>query len=178
MTDTKPAWLNGWRIAGWGALAALLALPAVAMQFTPNVNWSGGDFVVAAILLGLLGGGLELAFRIGRGGLRSAGIALFTLLAFLTLWANLAVGIIGAEGEPVNAGFTLLIALGIVAALASRFRPAPMRFVCAALAIAQPALGIVAMITMPGHGVEWGILAILAALWSLAAYFFHQSRAP
>ncbi|MBX7458437.1 hypothetical protein K3152_09285 [Qipengyuania sp. 1NDH17] len=177
MTDTKTPWLNGWRIAGWGALLALLALPAVAMQFTREANWSGGDFVFAAILLGLLGGGVELAFRIGRSGLQAAAIALFTLLSFLTLWSNMAVGIIGAESEPVNGGFTLAVFAAIVLALVFKFRPAVMRGACLALAILQPILGLVAAFTMPGHGVEWGVLGVFAALWAIAALLFRKACA-
>lgn len=38
MTTTHSiAGRHRWRIAGWGALAALLALPAVAMRFTSEV---------------------------------------------------------------------------------------------------------------------------------------------
>lgn len=45
--------VNGWRIAGWGSLLALLMLPALAMQITDEVT--AGDFVFAAILLGFVG---------------------------------------------------------------------------------------------------------------------------
>ena len=179
MTDrTSPSRLpNGWRIAGWGALLALLALPAIAMQFSPGVDWTGGDFLFAAILLGLLGGGIELAFRIGRGALQSAAIAGFSILTFLTLWANMAVGIIGTEADAVNAGFTILALASILAALTLRFRARWMRLVCLALAIAPPALGLVASRTMPVLDVEWGILAALAALWLATAFLFHMARA-
>ena len=177
MTDTKTPWLNGWRIAGWGALLALLALPAVAMQFIPDVDWTGGDFIFAAILLGLLGGGVELAFRIGRSGLQAAAIALFTLVSFFTLWSNMAVGIVGAESEPVNAGFTLAVFAAVVLGLIFKFRSAVMRGACLALAILQPVLGLVATVTMPGHGVEWGVLGVFAALWATAAILFHKARA-
>ena len=177
MTDTKTPWLNGWRIAGWGALLALLSLPAVAMQFTRDVDWTGSDFIFAAILLGLLGGGIELAFRVGRSGKQAAAIALFTLLSFLTLWSNMAVGIIGNEGEAVNAGFTLAIVASVAIALMVKFRTALMRSVCLALAFLQPALGFTATSTMPGHGVEWVILGNFAALWAIAALLFNPTRA-
>ena len=176
MTDTKTPWLNGWRVAGWGALLALLALPAVAMQFSRDVDWTGGDFFFAAILLGLLGGGVELAFRIGRSGLQAAAIAVFTLVSFFTLWSNMAVGIIGAESEPVNAGFTLAVFAAVVLALVFRFRPAVMRGACFALAILQPVTGLVATVTMPGHGVEWGVLVVFSALWATTALLFHKAR--
>ena len=177
MTDTKTPWLNGWRIAGWGALLALLALPAVAMQFTRDVDWTGSDFIFAAILLGLLGGGIELAFRVGRSGKQAAAIALFTLLSFLTLWSNMAVGIIGNEGQAVNAGFTLAIVASVAVALITWFRAAAMRLLCVILAILQPVLGLVAALTMPGHGIEWGVLGVFAAIWATTAFIFNEARA-
>lgn len=82
-----------WRILLWGTVAFLLALPAVAMQFTSEVNWGPGDFVVAAGLLGMTAIALELAARAGisRGAkLLAAGAILFALLV---VWAELAVGL-------------------------------------------------------------------------------------
>ena len=40
-----------WRIAAWSVAALVLLIPLIAMQFTDEVNWSGGDFVFAALLL-------------------------------------------------------------------------------------------------------------------------------
>src|SRR3569623_2014811 len=42
--------LNPWRLAGWGAVAALLLLPAVAMQFPRDVAWTANDFAFGAVL--------------------------------------------------------------------------------------------------------------------------------
>lgn len=41
----------------------VLALPLVAMQLTDQVVWSVSDFVVAGILLAVIGGAVELAIR-------------------------------------------------------------------------------------------------------------------
>ena len=169
---------NGWRIAGWGSLAALLALPAVAMTLTAEVDWTAIDFLFAALLLGALGIGIELAFRVAGNLWHTGGIALFALLCFMTLWANMAVGIIGDEGAAVNQGFTLgVLGAGLTAAIA-RLHPKVMRTLGAALALAQPFLGLVAIQAMPGHAVEWGVLAMFALLWSLCAFAFHRSLAP
>lgn len=62
----SPRSLNGWRIAGWGSLVALLVLPALAMQLTSEVNWTASDFVFAAVLLGFVGAVVELAARFAR----------------------------------------------------------------------------------------------------------------
>src|SRR6476469_9999202 len=53
-----------WPIIGWGAAVALLAAPFVAMQRNAEgVDWSPGDFIFAAALVGIVGGLLELAVR-------------------------------------------------------------------------------------------------------------------
>ena len=96
MTDdtiTRRSWLNGWRIAGWGAALALLALPAIAMQFSPEVAWGPGDFLVMGVLLGALGLGIEWAVHrfAGTAARLMAGAAM--LGAFLLVWAELSVGL-------------------------------------------------------------------------------------
>lgn len=77
------------------AAAALLLIPFVAMQFTPEVQWSGFDFVVAGVLLlgtGLLiEGVLRLVKKLSHRILLCAGV----LLCLLLIWAELAVGIFG-----------------------------------------------------------------------------------
>jgi hypothetical protein len=48
---------NGWRrMLRWGVIAGLLVLPAVAMQFTGEVNWTAFDFLFAGGVL--IGAGL------------------------------------------------------------------------------------------------------------------------
>ena len=167
--------LNGWRIAGWGALAALLALPALAMLLTDEVDWTLLDFVFAGVLLAALGTGVELAFRLGRSAAHTVGIVLFSLTAFFTLWSNLAVGIIGDESEPINAGFTLLTVAGAITALAVRLRASVMHWVAGILAVSQPVIGLVALSAMTGNGVEWGVLGVLALMWGGAALLFRHS---
>ncbi|QNA90984.1 hypothetical protein G4G28_06560 [Massilia sp. Dwa41.01b] len=78
------------------ATAVILCIPAIAMLFTKEVNWGPGDFLVAAVLLGGTGLGLEFAtLRLATGKSRVfAGMAI--LLAFLLVWAELAVGIVGS----------------------------------------------------------------------------------
>lgn len=76
--------------------AAILLVPLMAMQFTSEVNWTGGDFIVAGLLLG----GSGLLFELATSKLRSrrtrviAGAVI--VLGFLFVWAELAVGIAGS----------------------------------------------------------------------------------
>lgn len=87
---------NNWgrlRVLYLLACAALLSIPAIAMQFTSEVAWGPGDFLVMGALLLALGAGAELALRTARSRTGMiVGIALATVL-FLAVWAELAVGI-------------------------------------------------------------------------------------
>ena len=77
-------------------VAFLLLLPLIAMQFTNEVNWTLMDFVVAAVLL--LGAGLifELVMRKIKNTKYRTTIIVILVLAFLLIWAELAVGIFGS----------------------------------------------------------------------------------
>lgn len=82
-----------WRWFVWGAAVALLAAPAVAMRFTPEVMWGPGDFAVFGGLLAVVCVAIELIVRFipTRGGRLLAGLVL--LGVFLLTWAELAVGV-------------------------------------------------------------------------------------
>jgi hypothetical protein len=76
--------------------AAILLLPLVAMQFTREVNWTAGDFVVAGVLLMGTGLLLDLAARkIRTRKARRAAIGVIAL-GLLFVWAELAVGLVGS----------------------------------------------------------------------------------
>ncbi len=81
------------RKAGWSLAAALLLLPAIAMQFTAEMNWGPGDFLAAALLLGGIGLALEGAARL-HGRARLA-VAIAALAVGVLIWLELAVGIVG-----------------------------------------------------------------------------------
>lgn len=76
-------------------VAFLLLMPLIAMQFTSEVNWTLGDFVVMGILL--LGTALtcEFVLRKFRKSAHRLIICGVILLLFLLVWAELAVGIFG-----------------------------------------------------------------------------------
>lgn len=78
------------RKAGWTLAGLLLLAPAVAMQFTSEVNWGREDFLAAALLIAAAGLGLELTARLPRWRLM-AGCTVIG--AVLLAWAELAVGI-------------------------------------------------------------------------------------
>lgn len=123
MTDAiEGRLINPWRMLGWGGAVALLLAPLVAMRFTSEVNWTASDFIFAGILFALIGGAFELAVWASRNRSYRAGAALALLGAFLTIWANLAVGIVGSEANPANLWFFGALLIGLAIAAAGRFR--------------------------------------------------------
>lgn len=78
----------------WLALATLtlLLIPLVAMQFTSEVRWDETDFIVMGVLLfGISSLFVLVARKVPRK--RRVVIGGIFLLAFLYIWAELAVGV-------------------------------------------------------------------------------------
>ena len=133
------AW-SGWRSAGWGLAAVLLLLPALAMQFTSEVDWTMGDFIFAALLIGVVGISYELTVRVTRNWAHRGAIAAALAATFLTIWANGAVGMIGDENNPYNLLFPGVILLALAGAVVARFRPAGMAVAKGVAATVQASL--------------------------------------
>lgn len=76
--------------------AAILLVPLVAMQFTAEVRWTGSDFIVAGALLAGTGIIFDLAMSKTRTRKTRLAAAAVIGLAFLFVWAELAVGIVGS----------------------------------------------------------------------------------
>jgi hypothetical protein len=161
-----------WRIMAWGFAALLLLLPLVAMQFDSGVNWTLSDFVFAGVLIGSVGLAFELAVRMTRSVPYRAGAGLALAAAFLIVWANGAVGMIGSEDNPFNLLFAGVILLALAGAIAARFRSAGMALAMTAAAIAHGAVAIAGMVSDP----RGGILSLaFAAPWLLSAALFRKA---
>lgn len=79
-------------LAGVGLL---LMIPFIAMQFSPEVNWSLSDFIIMGILLTLTGIGIAVTVKKVRSTQVRYFLVIGILLLFLLVWAELAVGIFG-----------------------------------------------------------------------------------
>lgn len=133
------------RPLAWGLAALALLAPLIAMQFTGEVAWTGSDFVFAGALILAVGLAFEFVVR-ARGDLAyRAGAAVALAGAFMLLWANGAVGIIGDEGQPINLAYFGVVAIGIAGAVLARFRPAGMAWAAVAMALAQMLVAAVAL---------------------------------
>ena len=75
------------------AVAFLLLIPPVAMQFTDEVSWSVFDFLVAAIILLSAGFTFDLILRKVKSTPRRVAFTIALLVVLLLVWAELAVGI-------------------------------------------------------------------------------------
>lgn len=71
----------------------ILLIPFVAMQVSDRVNWSLGDFIIVFILLVGVGLVYELAVRRLRNKMIRYIVTTMTILVFLLIWVELAVGI-------------------------------------------------------------------------------------
>ena len=136
---------NPLRIAVWGLAASLLLLPAVAMRFTDEVDWTPSDFVTWGAMLAVACGTYELAARAMGSRAYRAGVGTAVATAFLLVWINLAVGIVGSEGNPANLMYAGVLAVGIAGAFVARCRPAGMARAMVATAFAQALVGAIVL---------------------------------
>ena len=77
------------------AVAILLLIPLIAMQFTNEINWTIFDFVVMGILLLITGLLCEFVLRKVTKTKHKIALCLVILLAFIIVWAELSVGVFG-----------------------------------------------------------------------------------
>lgn len=170
-----------WRLVGWGAAVALILTPLVAMQFTREVNWTAADFVFAIVMIGGVGLLFELAVRASRSWSYRGGVALALAAAFLTIWINAAVGIIGNEDNPLNLVFLVVIALAIAGSILAAGKAALMARAMAVAAGAQALVGIVVFAADSGASLPPGPVKLLiliegfAALWLASALMFRKA---
>jgi len=170
--ETRVPRENRWRVAVWGAAGSLLLLPLVAMQFTDEVDWTGGDFLVMGAMLAAACGTWELGLWLSDNRAYRAAVAVAALGALLMTWINLAVGIIGNEGNPLNLLFFAVIAIGIVGALAARFRPLGLAAALVAMAGAQALVGVATLFV---HGKTATLSGCFTVVWLLAAGLFARA---
>jgi len=163
---------NRWRVAVWGTAGCLLLVPLVAMQFTREVDWTGSDFAVMGAMLAAACGIWELGMWLSRNRAYRAAFAVVAVGAFLMTWINLAVGIIGKEGGPLNMLFFAVLAVGVVGALAARFRPLGLAAAMVAMAGGQ---AMIAVVTLIVHGKTAALSGFFTAVWLLSAWLFARA---
>lgn len=128
----------------------MLLIPATAMMFTGEVDWGPGDFLVAGVLLFLAALAWQLTVaRTGEWAYR-LGMAIAILALLLLVWGNLAVGVVGAEGNPVNLLYFAVPAAAFMVAAITGFRARGMVLAMLTAALAQ------ALVTLTAFATGWG----------------------
>lgn len=174
-------WGSILRNSAWGGAALLLLLPLLAMQFTREVNWGVGDFIVMGALLAACAGTVHLATRLTDDFTYLAGVLIAVGTSFLLIWINLAVGFIGSEGNPANLMFGGVILVAAIGSAMARFRPGGMARAMLAAAVAEGLIAAVVWLGGMGADEPAGPVRILiltslfAVPWLVAAALFAGS---
>ena len=171
---------NRWRSIGWSAAAALLVLPLIAMQVNDEFRWDAGDFLFLALIIGFVGGIVELTVRVTGSTAYRAAVAVALCAGALLIWINGAVGLIASEDNPANQLYAAVLAVAVAVAFATSFRAAGMMWAMAAAAAAQALVpGVVALTGWSTEPVNWpqvtGLTAFFVMLWAIAAGLFRRA---
>lgn len=161
------------RTVMWGGATALLLAPAVAMQFTTEVQWSLFDFALMGVLLAIACGVGELVLRASDSLTFRLGAAVAIGTAFVLGVGNLAVGLIGSEDNPANDRVWAVLAVGVVGALIARFRPRGLSLVMLAVAAGQVGLALYADAT--AQDLPLRITVVFVTGWLIAAALFDRA---
>jgi hypothetical protein len=143
-----------------------------------DMNWTAFDFIFAFVLLGSVVLIFTLVMRkTDNTAFRSAtGVALAA--AFMLVWANGAVGIIGDENNDANMMYSGVLLVAIIGAIIARFRPQGLARAMYATAIAQVLVPVIALIAGLGPVASWDVLVLTAffgVLWFISARLFQHS---
>ena len=143
--------------------------------------WGVADFAVFGSLLVGAGVTCEVVVRkTGDSAYRFA-IGVAVAAAFLLVFVNGAVGVIGNEDNDANLMYGGVLAIGIIGALIARFQPHGMARALSATVLAQPLVAVVAV------GAGWGsagpiwpwdiliMTGFFAALWLVSAGLFQKA---
>lgn len=161
------------RTGMWGGAVVLLLAPAVAMQFTAEVQWSLFDFALMGVLLAIACGVGELVLRASDSLAYRLGAAVAIGTTFVLGVGNLAVGLIGSEDNPANDRVWAVLAVGVVGALIARFKPRGLSLVMLAVAAGQVGLAIYADAT--AQDLPLRITVVFVTGWLVAAALFDRA---
>lgn len=165
--------VSRWRMAIWGLVALLLLASYVSTLVTGEGSWTAFDYLVFGTMLVIAGGAFELAARCMGNRLYRAAVAVAVCSAFVLVWVNLAVGIIGHESNPANLMYAGVLAVGLTGAVLARLRPRGMARALVATALAQGLAAIIALVA--GWGQTFPVTAFFVSLWLLSAHLFRRS---
>jgi hypothetical protein len=163
--------------------AVVLAVPLLAMVLrlgvpdpgsgTGGVNWGPMDFAIIGVLV--LGSGLLYEYASARSGTvaHRAAVGIAVAAGLFLIWVNLAVGMIGDEGNAANLMYILVLAVALIGAAIGRFEPREASIAMFATAIAQAVIAAIALIA--GLGPTLLADAFFIAAWVASGLLFRQA---
>jgi len=163
--------------------ALILLVPLTAMLFTDEVAWSPIDFACAGVIIAGTGIAFELAVRKMRNIAYRAAGGVSVGTAFILVWGNAAVGVIGDEDDPANLMYFGVVGVGIIGAIIARFQPHGMARALFATATAQATATLIALVAgkheEPGSSVSEIVFlnGFFVMLWVASALLFRRASA-
>ena len=145
------------------------------------MDWDIFDFAVFGAML--LGVGVVYALAKRRANNTTYRFAFGAALAaaFLLVWVNGAVGIIGNENNDANMMFFGVLVVGFIGAIIARLRPKGMARSMYATAFAQITVAVIALVTnlgTAGASWPWDVLVLtglFTTLWLVSARLFQKA---
>jgi hypothetical protein len=172
---------GAWRVAAWSAAGLVLLAPLIAMGFTDEVAWTGGDFAAAALLLAGGGAVVEAAAWRSKAPMFRAGAVLAAAAGLLVVWTSGAVGLIGDGRGGLEAGFLAAPAAALIGAFAAGPNAAALSRAMAGAAAVQLAGGAAALLLQRGGAAEALTTALASAafgaMWAASALCFLRAKA-
>jgi len=162
--------------------AGILLIPLIAMQFTDEVQWDLADFVIMGLMLAGAGGMYVLISNLSDKKAYKLAIGIALVSCFLLVWISLAVGIIGAEDNPVNLLYGIVLAVAGIGSGVVRFRSAGMArvmFIAAVMQFLVPFLAL--FILQPELQATQNLVGVfflntvLALLFAASGFLFRKT---
>ena len=150
---------NALRLLMWTGALAIWLVPLVAKQFTDEVQWSTFDHIVWAFMLAIPATIIDLVSRMTGNWAYRGAVVIALGTSFVITWANLAVGIVGNEENPVNLIFFGVVAIALLGSPLVGFKAARLRWVFYLTAAAQALV----------------FCGVTTALWLTAATLFGRA---
>ena len=145
------------------------------------MDWDVIDFTVFGAMLVSVGVIYTLARRSTANMAYRFAVAVALAAAFILIWVNGAVGIIGDESNDANMMYFGVLGIGIIGAVIARFQPQGMALALYATALTQTAVAVIALIAGLGSTAPvWPkdillLTAFFVALWLLSARIFRSA---
>jgi hypothetical protein len=140
---------------------------------TEGVNWGPMDFAIIGVLV--LGSGLLYEFASMRAAnvAHKAAVGIAVAAGLILIWVNLAVGMIGDEGNAANLMYVLVLAVALIGTSIARFEPREASIAMFATAGAHVVVAAIALIA--GLGPTVPADAFFVAAWVASGLLFRQA---